>query len=260
MPNQPSEYNQPYSLDFAISEVQRLSTTLPQQGKKLCLFIGRTPGEPFPGFGQERPEDEVWVSLDAALAYYSHEFVPGKQLHLQMDFNNPETMQRIHRLFGTVLVDFSTLKFFDTDNPWAYLKNLLTNQATSQLITEPKSKRHVTDPAVLLPFINEVCDDNKVVVFSQGLKMFRPSHIDVEIRAMIISEATDRARDDIHADLYRHGRSVTSQGHFLSFWEERLPFMYRAVTARCIVFTGPQDPLPDESLNHPRKCNIYGCL
>ncbi len=133
-------YDTEYDLDFAVKTVEKLSQELPARKMKLCLFIGRTPGEPFPGLGQDKPEDEIWVSLDrekVSLEKNDDAFLPGKQLHLQINMNDTKTLQRIHKLFDKVLVDQSTIKFCDVEkNPWYVLGRLLRPTEDAQLIAE----------------------------------------------------------------------------------------------------------------------------
>lgn len=132
-------YDEAYDLDFSIQKVKQLSQELFGKGEKLCLFIGRAPGEPFPGFGQVNPQGETWVSLDQHRnSHYNDEFIPGKQLHLLMDMNDHERLKEIFQLFDIVVVDYSTLKFHDGKGmeKWHCLGKLLRDDKQSQLITE----------------------------------------------------------------------------------------------------------------------------
>lgn len=130
----------PYSLDKAIEQVKVLSQ---DPKKKLCLFIGRSPGEPFPGVDQEKPDDEIWVSLDCQNnPKFSH-----RQLHLQIDMREAAEMERIRGLFEKVLVDFSTFKFVPGESPeerLAFLRRLITPAQTSQIIAEANSSSMIT--------------------------------------------------------------------------------------------------------------------
>lgn len=139
-------YDEDYDLGYAIERVHKLSEALFKKKEKLCLFIGRTPGETFPGFGQDKPDVETWVSLDTLKSFYGMKsfhsvkggpFIPGKQLHLQLNMNDNESLKKIYGLFDKVVVDFSTLKFHSgKDQTWYSLGKLLRPQEGSQLITE----------------------------------------------------------------------------------------------------------------------------
>lgn len=123
-----------WKLEATIQEVQDLAAALPQNGKKLCLFIGRVPGEPFPGFGQQKPENEIWISLDHRRD--THKFLQGQQIHLVLDIYD-ERIERISHLFDKVIVDVGTIRHFNKDaDPWSHLIQFLKPHCDSQLITE----------------------------------------------------------------------------------------------------------------------------
>lgn len=140
-----------WNLEATIQEVQTLAKELPKDGKKLCLFIGRVPGEPFPGFEQTKPENEVWISLDKRID--TQKFHPLKQIHLILDIYD-ERVEKIKHIFDKVLVDIGTLRHFNNDdNPWGHLKELLKPNNDSQLITEA-SNLAMIGLSEIIPYLN----------------------------------------------------------------------------------------------------------
>jgi hypothetical protein len=124
------------TLDETMDQIKALAGK-----KKLCLFVGRAANEPTP----KTTDQEEWISLDLtglADGYISNgqKFPrePYNRLHLQMSFNDTEQMRRIQGLFDQVVLDFSTLKFFDK-NPWKTLSGLLNESQEATLITEAES-------------------------------------------------------------------------------------------------------------------------
>ena len=130
--------NEEYDEEYAIQKLHTLSKDLARTGRKLCLLIGRSPGETFPGIDQKIPDNERWVSLDLYKNNkFDDSFIPGKQLHLVMNMNDNERLRRIHKLFDKVLVDWSTLKFNSQhEKIWSSLGKLLRPAPESTLITE----------------------------------------------------------------------------------------------------------------------------
>lgn len=83
-----------------------MAEILPEQGKKLCLFIGRAANEPLP-----EVENEVWISLDSELFN-----IPGMVMdlsarcHLQIDMNqDTQHLSQISGLFNKVVLDYHRL-------------------------------------------------------------------------------------------------------------------------------------------------------
>ncbi len=88
------------------------------QGKRVCLFIGRTPTEPLPSDLGEAEKDEVWVSADLLpVPTESGRRIetPSDRLHLWLDFNQQEGLNLVKGLFQKVVVDISTTKVFNSD-------------------------------------------------------------------------------------------------------------------------------------------------
>jgi hypothetical protein len=77
------------------------------EGFKVNVFIGRGPAEPLPA-----PDhlNEIWVSIDPSLK--SNEELPADRLHLILSCNDSAEMASIQHLFFKVVVDQSTMKFF----------------------------------------------------------------------------------------------------------------------------------------------------
>jgi hypothetical protein len=78
------------------------------QGFKVCLFVGRGPAEPLPTPSYSK---EIWVSLDPSLR--SADELPADRLHLILSGNDSAEMTMVQHLFHKVVVDQSTMKFFD---------------------------------------------------------------------------------------------------------------------------------------------------
>lgn len=158
-------YPTEYDWNSAVQSAEILSKELRSRGEKLCLFIGRMPGEPIPGFGLKKPDDETWVSLDLGKNYDSTGFLAGKQLHFQMDMNDDERIKRIHKLFDKVIVDWSTLQFnHKRDEVWYSLGKLLRPQKESQLITFTNNfglfpYHQVSKVMKMLPFLDQPKND-----------------------------------------------------------------------------------------------------
>lgn len=95
------------------------------EGKKVGLIIGRDKDQPVPvedGF--------LWVAGNIV----GDPAVLENRVDLQMDFNEPETVQKLQGLFDKVVVDFSTLKAIV--GAWRFLRPMLKPLPESQLITE----------------------------------------------------------------------------------------------------------------------------
>ncbi len=111
-----------YKIEEVITQLQQAQ----KEGEfKLGLFVGRSQDETIP-----QEEGWLWCSLDSKEITSSLH----KRLHLCMDFNDQEEMQKIQRLFDKVVSDFSVLKFFRS--PWKTLKSLLANKPDAELVAE----------------------------------------------------------------------------------------------------------------------------
>lgn len=122
----------PYNFDEEILKVRELAKTLPLDNKKLCLMVGITQNESLPSDKGEAKENEVWVSLDIQPVINK---LDPKRIHLQMDMNDQEALEKISGCFDKVVLDISVLKYFK-DLPWLRLQCLLTPRDDSTLITE----------------------------------------------------------------------------------------------------------------------------
>ncbi len=107
------------------------------QGKKICLFIGRTPIEPLPSDLGEAEENEVWVSADIALLPSEggrRVETSSDRLHLWLDFNQQEGLNLVKGLFQKVVVDISTVKALNSD--FAKRFSILLQSSKSQITFE----------------------------------------------------------------------------------------------------------------------------
>ena len=84
---------------YRVKRVKAMAKIIHTNNKKICLFIGRTPDEPFPGFEQKKPMNEIWVSLSLS----SYEMC-GKQIHIKG--GDTQAISQLSGLFDTVLVDW----------------------------------------------------------------------------------------------------------------------------------------------------------
>jgi hypothetical protein len=217
------KYDHEYSVEFAITEVAKLSKSLQKRGMKLCLLIGRTPGEPFPGFEQKKEDHEVWVSLDS----WVKPFVSCKQLHLVMNMNDDQ-MKKIHKLFDKVLVDYSTLKFHQgKDQKWRLLGQLLRPQKQSQLITE-------IEPGM---------------VYVDGILMLMPEEMrKLSVPQLRSTPEYQAARKKyVEDDVQKSLDGLKESGCFSSIVLEKetpFPFMYRTHRSAIlphVILSGPQE-------------------
>lgn len=108
-----------------IKGLKKLAASLEGTDKKLCLFMARTASEDLP-----KADNEVWVSLDSR-----PETKPCGRIHLPMSFKNQKMMAKIAQIFDKVVLDWSSLKFFDED-PWRAMAKLLKPHPDATLITE----------------------------------------------------------------------------------------------------------------------------
>ncbi len=82
------------------------------QGKKLCLFVGRTPKEPLPSDRGEAQANEIWVSLDQS---DEGPAISADRVHLHFDFNQQTLVRKLKKRFDLIVVDFSVMKFLGND-------------------------------------------------------------------------------------------------------------------------------------------------
>lgn len=95
-------------------------------GKKIGLIIGR-------GKEQSVPQEKGWLWVSGNTD--GEPEVRENRIHLQMHFFNDPAIQKIQRLFNTVVVDYSTFKSISVPR-WANLKELLKPENDATLITE----------------------------------------------------------------------------------------------------------------------------
>lgn len=105
--------------------LKKLVADLEGTDKQICLFIARRASQDVP-----QADNEIWVSLDRC-----PEKEPCGRIHLHLNFNNPKLMAKIAQTFDKVVLDWSSLKFFDED-PWRTMAKLLKPHPDAMLITE----------------------------------------------------------------------------------------------------------------------------
>jgi len=119
-PHKGEEAIEDYELDRVIEKVERARA----DGLKTAVFVGRRNSQSIP-----QEEGWVWFTLDSKLKNkYDCE------THLQVDFDNPESMAKIHHLFNKVVVDLEVIKYSDT--PWDTFQPLLAQEPDSTFISE----------------------------------------------------------------------------------------------------------------------------
>lgn len=226
------EYGKDYDLNYAVSKVKQLSEEVFKRKEKLCLFIGRKPGEPFPGLGQEKPENEIWVSLDNHKNInYDKKFIPNKQLHLLMDMNDNESLKKLYKLFDKVVVDNSTLKFHKENGvkTWYSLGKLLRPQRESQLITE--TLNFCVYPIEEIKKLMPAEDRNKPLYILGGLESYN------EAKIRWLKDREESILDKIRTDGYFSDIVLESVSPF--------PYMYHTHISNPshFILTGPQSNL-----------------
>lgn len=228
-----------YSLDKVIDRVQTLSKELHENGEKLCLFIGRTPGEPFPGFGQEKEANDTWISLDMAnkpwdrLDQTGNQFITtGKQLHLVMDMNNNDKLKKIQKLFDKIIVDLSTLKNYDDkDNAWYFLGKLLRPEPGSQLITETRTFYPIDEVETFMP-------ENEYL---------RPYPIQYKVSRRYNEEFAKAKSNWLESNAAKRVERFKQDGYFSKVrleTESPFPYMYRTLGSALIPHFILSDPQP----------------
>lgn len=123
-----------YNLGETVAKINQLQ----QEGKKICLFIGRTPYEKLPSDNGEAKVNEFWLSADLTLkSTEGHEELkdsPGieNRPFIWLDFNHQEGLELIHGLFDKVVIDNSTTKSLEDD--FAKRFAVLLRDSDSELI------------------------------------------------------------------------------------------------------------------------------
>ncbi len=79
-------------------------------GKKACLFIGRTAGEALPPSDQK----EEWISADIFRVNSGEEGLTGR-IHLWIDCNQQDAIEPLRGLFDRIVIDGATIKFLRDD-------------------------------------------------------------------------------------------------------------------------------------------------
>ncbi len=120
------------------------------KGRVYC-FIGKTANEPLP-----TTEGAIWISADIEYISKAYEEpVPPERIHIQGDFNEPDTEKsgliEINHLLDTVVVDKTTCHFFTKGDFISRFAKLLKPSSDSTLIFEVSPYLCQRDPAISSP-------------------------------------------------------------------------------------------------------------
>lgn len=110
--------------------IQRMDAYL-AQGKTLCLFVGRTPKEKLPPETGEAKPNEIWVSGDIN---NDGPAINPQRIHLHLDFNQQDLIEKLSRKFHLIVVDRSVIKFLKYD--FAHRFSEMLRSPESELIFE----------------------------------------------------------------------------------------------------------------------------
>ncbi len=75
-----------------------------EQGKTLCLFVGRTPAEKLPSETGEANPNEIWVSGDIS---DTGPAINPDRIHLHFDFNEQRLIEKLKRKFDLIVIDLA---------------------------------------------------------------------------------------------------------------------------------------------------------
>lgn len=115
----------PYDRDKMLEEIHKLKG---EEGVKLSLFVGREAEQDLPN----EHEKERWVSFNIS----EINGVSKNRLHLKGDMNSVEDFG-LEEVFDTIVVDYSTMKFYSSSLPFAVaFGRFLKKKPTSSLIFE----------------------------------------------------------------------------------------------------------------------------
>ncbi len=101
------------------------------QGKKLCLFVGRTPREPLPSDRGLATANEIWVSGDIS---NEGPAISKDRIHLCFDFNNQDLILKLQKRFDLIVIDLTVMKFFTED--FANRFSVMLHSPKSKMIFE----------------------------------------------------------------------------------------------------------------------------
>lgn len=121
----------PYSLETVLTILQEQR----DQGKKIVLYAGRRDDQNIP----EEP-GFFWCSLDDQMI---NSGLDPARPHLKVNFNEPEEMLPLKRLFEKVVVDYSVLKFCQ-HSPWVTFMKLLVINEDSEIIMEGHKRGNIS--------------------------------------------------------------------------------------------------------------------
>lgn len=121
---------EPPALTRTLYKVEEVIARIKQardEGKKVGIVLGR-------GNQQSVPEEAGWKWFSLDESCHGDE---NLDRHLHMNFNNLYDLPEFDQVFDKVIVDYSTIKFFN--NPWVRLNKLLVKREDSELIVESYS-------------------------------------------------------------------------------------------------------------------------
>ena len=129
--------------DFA--KVRTAMVLAHEQGKKVCLAIGRTAWEKLPSDTGDAEENEIWFPVDCSLTPQLKDTPEvkdwDKRLFLWVDVNMQKFLLLIQGLVDTIFIDISTTKAFQTD--FAKRFCFLLRDSTSKMIFENPVKQAI---------------------------------------------------------------------------------------------------------------------
>ena len=131
----PSEQSMdtPYEFGEMVGKINQILS----EGKKACLFIGRTSSEALPPNDQK----EEWVSADMYRVNSGKEGIPGR-IHLWIDCNQQDAIESLRGLFDKIVIDQSTTKFLNDD--FAKRFSVMLRSPESTLIFETPTDQYGT--------------------------------------------------------------------------------------------------------------------
>ena len=127
--NPSSEPDSSYEFGEMVGKINQILS----EGKKACLFIGRTSSEALPPNDQK----EEWISADIDRVNSGTESISGR-IHLWIDCNQQDAIESLRGLFDRIVIDWSTIKFLNDD--FAKRFSVMLRSPESSLIFESSSQ------------------------------------------------------------------------------------------------------------------------
>jgi hypothetical protein len=179
-----------------------------EEGKTVCLFVGRTPEEPLPSDLNEAEENEVWVSGDIALlsSEDGRRIAPSEdRLHLWLDFNQQEGLILAKGLFKKIVIDCSTTKALNNN----FVKNFST------MFQGPEGEMIFQNPtkvAISLSGVEETTLNTSTYTLHISMKTIMEQHRgnDDEIDDDSLDRLAKESTDTYFKTLYRNVEGLTT--------------------------------------------------